>query len=76
MIEELAIVALTRPVQEHGLEVGDVGTVVMVHGAGRGYTVEFMSLSSETIAVVTLKSEAVRPISAREVANARQVVAG
>ncbi len=35
MIRQMDIVALTRPVPMHGLEAGDTGTVVMVHGGAR-----------------------------------------
>ena len=73
MIEELQIVALNRPVPEHGLEPGDVGTVVMVHGDGEGYTVEFMTFSGKTVAIVTLRADAVRPIRDREITHAREV---
>jgi hypothetical protein len=73
MIEELEIVALSRPVAEHGLEAGDVGTVVMVHEGGKGYTVEFMTFKGKTIAVVTLPGDAVRSIREREIAHVRQV---
>jgi hypothetical protein len=52
MIQELEQVVLTVDLLEHGLKLGDVGTVVLVHGA-EGYEVEFMTLDGETIAVVT-----------------------
>ena len=70
MIDELASVALVRDLPEHGLKAGDVGTVVLLHG-DRGYEVEFMTLSGETIAVVTLITQDVRPVGEREVAHAR-----
>jgi hypothetical protein len=52
MIQELEQVLLTVDLLEHGLKRGDVGTVVLVHGAV-GNEVEFMTLDGETIAVVT-----------------------
>ena len=73
MIKELEIVALTRPVPESGLEAGDVGTVVMVHEDGKGYTVEFMTLAGTTVAIATLPADAVRPVSSRDIAHAREV---
>jgi hypothetical protein len=73
MIEELEVVALTRAVPEHGLEAGDIGTVVMVHEAMNGYTVEFMDLRGNTIAVADLPADAVRRVRNREVAHVRQV---
>ncbi len=73
MIQELDRVALTEPIAAHDLQTGDVGTVVLVHQNGKGYTVEFMSLTGQSIAIVTVSAAAVRPLRAREVANAREV---
>jgi hypothetical protein len=53
----------------------DIGAVVMVHQQGQGYTVEFMTLGGETVAVVTLAAEQVRPIRANEIAHVREVSA-
>ncbi len=60
---------------ERGLLAGDIGAVVMVHQQGQGYTVEFMTLGGETVAVVTLAAEQVRPIRANEIAHVREVSA-
>jgi hypothetical protein len=73
MIDELEVVALTRAVPEHCLEAGDVGTVVLVHEAAGGYTVEFMDFRGNTIAIADLPAEAVRPVRDREVAHVRHV---
>ncbi len=75
MIREMDIVALTRPLPEHGLEAGDTGTVVMVHRGGEGFEVEFVTLLGETVAVVTDAADAVRSLREREIAHAR-VLAG
>lgn len=72
MIQELDTIVLTDPLPEHGLEPGDLGTVVMVHSSG-GYEVEFMTLDGETLAVVSLLPSQVRPVGHREVAQARVV---
>jgi Domain of unknown function (DUF4926) len=73
MISELDTVVLTRDLPEDGLEAGDVGTVVLVHGKGAGYEVEFTSLAGDTLAVVTVPAGAVRAVSDREIAHVRQV---
>lgn len=73
MITEHDQVVLARPLAEHRLEAGDVGTVVMVHEDGKGFTVEFMTLDGETLAVVTLTADAVRPVAKREMVHARAV---
>ena len=72
MIQELEQVVLTVDLMEHGLREGDVGTVVLVHDAG-GYEVEFMTLDGETVAVVSLPVDRVRPIGPREIAHARAI---
>jgi hypothetical protein len=74
MIKELDLVALTRALPEYNLEAGDVGTVVMVYQDGKGYSVEFMTFSGMTVAVVTVDADAVRPLRAREIAHVRDVV--
>jgi len=75
VIEELDSVVLSADLPDLDLAAGDVGTVVMVHDAGRGYEVEFVTLDGETIAVVTLEADRVRPIGRGEIAHARRVVA-
>lgn len=70
MIRELDSVVLTADLPNHSLARGDVGTVVLVHPAG-GYEVEFMTLDGETVAVLSLPTDRVRPIGRREIAHAR-----
>ena len=73
MIDELDVVVLTAGLPEHGLEAGDMGTVVLVHGEGEGYEVEFTALDGETLAVVSLGAAQVRPAARGEIAHARAV---
>ena len=72
MINELDMVVLTTDLPEHGLKAGDLGTVVLVHRHG-GYEVEFMTLDGETVAVVSLSPDQVRPVGRREIVHARLV---
>ena len=72
-MKEHEFVVLTRDLPDHGLEKGDIGTVVMAHEGGVGYEVEFVTLDGETISVVTLSASHVRPIAAGEIAHARLV---
>jgi hypothetical protein len=74
MIRELDSVVLATDLPAHGLKRGDVGTVVLLHEAG-GYEVEFMTLDGETIAVLSLAADQVRPIGRREIAHARPLPA-
>ena len=75
MINELDDVILTRDVPEHSLSAGDIGTVVLVHRNEAGYEVEFTALDGETIAVLTLSPDQVRPANPREIAHVRRLVA-
>ena len=74
MIKDLDTVVLRRDFPEHNLAHGDLGTVVHVY-VGRAFEVECVTLAGETVAVLTLDAEHVRPIRAGEIANARQVAA-
>jgi hypothetical protein len=73
MIKELDPIVLTESQPEEGLEAGDVGWVVMVHGDGAGYEVEFVTLTGETVSVVTVPARAVRAVGKKEIAHARMV---
>ena len=75
MIQELDDVILTHDLPKYGLASGDIGTVVLVHKEGKGYEVEFTALDGETIAIVTLRADQVRPSKQREIAHARNLVA-
>jgi Domain of unknown function (DUF4926) len=73
MIRELDRVVLNDDLPEHGLERGDIGTVVLIHRDNRGYEVEFNALDGEPVAVVSLYPNQLRPIGRREIAHARAV---
>ena len=73
MIAEHHRIVLRENVKEHGLKAGDVGTVVHVYSGGKGYEVEFVSLTGETAAIVTLSASQVRSAHKREIPHARQL---
>jgi hypothetical protein len=73
MIDELSAVVLTDDLPEHGLCAGDLGTVVLVHQEGAGYTVEFITLDGKTIAVATLSADQIRPTRPTDVAHVRDL---
>jgi hypothetical protein len=74
-LEELERFVLTVDVQEHGLEAGDSGTVVLRHEP-EGYEGEFTYLTGGTRAVVSLHEDQVRPAQEGEVARAVPAEAG
>jgi Domain of unknown function (DUF4926) len=75
MIKELDSVVLAVDLPTHRLKTGDVGTIVHVHGGGRGFEVEFVALDGETIAVATLTPAELRPVGRREIVHARPLPA-
>lgn len=75
MIKEHDVIILTADLPGEGLQAGDIGTVVHVHQNGVGYEVEFMTLTGNTIAVVTLLATQVRAVAQRDIAHARELSA-
>ena len=71
MIAEHERIVLTDDLLEEGLEVGDVGTVVFVHGKGAAYEVEFLTLGGATAAVGTVHAEQARPVGQTDLVHAR-----
>ncbi len=72
-IKELDCVALTSDLPAHGLKRGDVGTVVLVHGNGAAFEMEFVGYDGHTIALVTLARDQVRPLAAKDIPHARRL---
>jgi Domain of unknown function (DUF4926) len=77
VIDAFSDVVLLRDMPEHGLRAGDVGVVVEVFpGRGDippGYIIEFITLTGETVAVIDLTTDAVRPVSERDMPQARAI---
>ncbi len=71
-INELDTVVLTRNLAEHGLERGDIGTVVHRYRDGTALEVEFVTGEGETVAVLTLKDEDVRLMRNGEILHVRE----
>jgi hypothetical protein len=60
-INELDAVALTCDLPAHGLQRGDVGSAVLVHGEGAAFEVGFVGYDGHTVALVTPENSQVRP---------------
>ena len=73
MIKEHDCVVLMKNLPGENLEAGDIGTVVHIHKGGAAYEVEFMTLTGETVAIVTLESSHVRPFNRRDLAHTREL---
>ena len=63
-------VVLRRDVPEHGLRAGDLGAVVELY-ENDGLEVEFVQASGQTKALVTLKTDDVRAVSANDILSVR-----
>jgi hypothetical protein len=74
MIAEHSLVVLDAEPPHEKLTRGDVGTVVHVYKGGVGYEVEFVDGGGQTIALVTVGSDDVRPIGAGELLHTRKTV--
>jgi hypothetical protein len=74
-IKELDIVALTCDLPAHGLQRGEVGTVVLVHGSGEAFDLEFVGYDGHTVALLTLEKSTVRPLEATDIPHTRTLAA-
>jgi hypothetical protein len=73
VIKELDAVALTRDLPQHGLQRGDVGTTVLVHGQGAAFEVEFVGYDGHTVALLTLERDQVRSLRVNDIPHAREL---
>ena len=75
LLAEHAVVILTRDLPDEGIRSGDVGVVLLAHPGGDGippgYTVEVTTVTGETVAVVDVAADAIRPAAERDVRHAR-----
>lgn len=69
------IVVLVPSLPEHGLQAGDIGTVVDVRGDGAEFEVEFMTGDGRTVGVFTLGASEIRKLDGSEILHARRVSA-
>ncbi len=75
MIKEIDTVVLTRDFPEYGLSHGDIGVVVHCYKGDTAYEVEFVTGKGETLAVVTLEKNDVRPMLPNEILHVRKIKA-
>ena len=72
MYKEHDIVALRKDMPEHGLCRDDIGTVVACYES-TGVEVEFTEADGDTIAVLTMPVEEIRPLARREILHVRSI---
>lgn len=73
MIGELETVALTESLPDRGLVEGDLGAVVHVYPGGQSFEVEFVTAGGETVGVLTLTIDQIRPLRPREILHVREL---
>ncbi|MEK7353039.1 MAG: DUF4926 domain-containing protein [Chloroflexota bacterium] len=70
--KKLEVVVLTRDVPEHELKAGDLGTIIEVYPKG-GLEVEFVRVSGENQALLTLTERDVRKIDSNDLLATRRL---
>lgn len=70
--KKLEVVVLTRDISEHELKAGDLGTIIEVYPKG-GLEVEFVRVSGENQALLTLGERDVRKIDANDLLATRRL---
>lgn len=74
MINELDTIVLSHDIEEYGLQQGDIGAVVHVYQDAAAYEVEFVTGEGETVALLTLTAEDIRPMNDREILHVRELL--
>jgi hypothetical protein len=64
-------VVFKRDIQEYGLKEGDIGAVVSCYQDSAAFEVEFMTAQGDTVALLTLTPEAIRPVMGKEILHVR-----
>ncbi len=70
--EKLEIVVLKLDIPEHGLQIGDIGTVVEIYPGG-GVEVEFVRGSGITQALLTLSEQDIRKVDSQDLLSTRRL---
>lgn len=70
--DERAVLWVDLP--NHGLQAGDMGTVVHLYADGRAYAIEFFTADGQTWDVVMVEATTVRPVQSDEMLHVRALV--
>jgi hypothetical protein len=74
VINELDTIVLSHDIEAYGLKRGDIGAVVHVYKDESAYEVEFVTGEGETVALLTLTSQDIRPMHEREILHVRELI--
>jgi hypothetical protein len=72
-MEEWDLVVLTHDIPEHGLQHGDLGTIVHRYTDGQACEVEFITAEGRTVAVLTLTRADIRLMASHEILHVREL---
>jgi hypothetical protein len=75
-MNEFDLVVLQEDTGNGRLKQGDVGTVLTVYGEGKGFEVEFVTLTGETVAIEILLPHQIRSVRSSEVMAVRDTAIG
>lgn len=73
MIKELDLVVLNHDIAGYPLKAGDIGTVVHCYKDNAAFEVEFLTAGGDTVALLTLAADEIRPRLSSEILHAREV---
>lgn len=73
-MKELDLVILNESLEGSHLKKGDVGTIVSVYAAGKGFEVEFLTFDGSTVGVYTLSPHQIRKAKSSEIMSARPLL--
>jgi hypothetical protein len=74
MINELDTVVLAHDLDEYGLQEGDIGAVVHIYQNQQAFEVEFVTGEGETVALLTLTDDDIRPMREKEILHVRDLM--
>lgn len=71
---ELETIVLSHDIPEHGLQAGDIGVIVHLRNDDN-FQVEFVSGEGDTVALLDLSLNDIRPMAPKEILHARKISA-
>ncbi len=71
---ELETIVLNRDIPKHGLQAGDIGAIVHLYENGN-FQAEFVSGEGDTVALLDLTVNDIRPMAPKEILHARKISA-
>ncbi|MCK8495715.1 MULTISPECIES: DUF4926 domain-containing protein [Spirosoma] len=72
-MNEFDLVVLQGDLTDGRLKAGDIGTILTVYNGGQAFEVEFVTLTGEAVAIVTLMAHQIRSVRASEVMTVRDM---